>query len=225
MPPTLDARLQAVLNFIQADVHADIGSDHAHLPMRAVLDGRARRCIVVELNNGPLEHARQNVALAGLTEQIEVRQGDGFAPTQRGEVQSASITGMGANTILSIIQSAGERLPLVLILQPNDSPLPLRKWALGHGYHLSAEALAPGFWAYPVLRLEQCAGDDPAYDGLPLEAALRYGPLLLRQKHELLERQVRADLQRLRPLAAPGRASAQELAEAQAALGILEKRQ
>jgi len=44
--PVLDARLEAVLALIRAEVHADIGSDHAHLPIRVVQEGRAERCVV-----------------------------------------------------------------------------------------------------------------------------------------------------------------------------------
>lgn len=220
---TPDARLGAVLDLIRADTHADIGSDHAGLPIALIRSGRARRCVVVELNPGPLAHARRNVAAAGLNDVIEVRAGDGFAPLTPGEVGSASLTGMGARTILGVLERAGERLPPALVLQPNDSPLPLRQWARGHGYHLKAEVLAPGFWTYPVLRVEAHGGPDPAYADLPLDAALRYGPLLLHGRDPLLRRQVWEDIVRLTPLAAPGRPAQVELDVAQSALSVLEQ--
>lgn len=223
MIPTLDSRLNAVLELIQADTHADIGSDHAHLPIRLLQTGRVKKCVVVELNAGPLAHARQNVALAGLTAQIEVRPGDGFGPLQAGEVQSASLTGMGANTILAVLHAAGDKLPPALVLQPNDSPRPLRVWAQEHGFHLAAERLATGFWLYPVIRFERGAGVDPAYAGLPLGAALRYGPRLLRSGLALVRGQILNDIERLTPLAAPGRPAQAELQEAQEALEVVRK--
>lgn len=220
--PALDARLEAALHLIRSEVHADIGSDHAHLPIRLIREGRAGRCVVVELNPGPLALARRNVARARLEDRIEVRAGDGFAPILPGEVGSASVTGMGAGTVAGILGRAGERLPPALVLQPNDSPRPLRVWARENGYHLMAERLIAGYWPYPVLRLERAAGTDPAYTGLPLDAALRYGPHLLRAGPELLREQVRADLARLTPLAAPGRTAQTELETALAALRVLE---
>lgn len=223
MTPTLDARLHAVFDLIRAEAHADIGSDHAHLPIRLVQTGRAGRCVVVELNPGPLAHARQNVALSGLSGQIDVRQGDGFGPLLPGEVQSASLCGMGAATILKVVQAAGEGLPPALVLQPNDSARPLRVWARQSGFQVQAERLVPGYWAYPVLRLERREGPDPAYSGLPEAAALRYGPLLLRSGSALLRQQVWADIVRLTPLAAPGRPAQTELQEAQEALAFLER--
>ncbi|WP_412027403.1 tRNA (adenine(22)-N(1))-methyltransferase TrmK [Deinococcus yunweiensis] len=216
--PTLDARLEAVLGLIRSDVHVDVGSDHAGLPTELVRRGHVRRAIIVELNSGPLEVARQAVIRAGLGDRIDVRAGDGLAPVSPDEVQSASLTGMGTRTILGILNRAGERMPPVLVVQPNDSPAVLRTWARAAGYHLTAEHLAPGFWIYPVLRFERLTGSDPAYAGLPLTAALRYGPHLLRAGGDLLRRQVWDDVVRLTPLAAPGRPAQRDLETAQTAL-------
>lgn len=219
--PPLDARLEAVLSLIRADTHADIGSDHAHLPIRLIREGRTRRGVIVELNPGPLALARRNVARARLEGVLEVREGDGFGPLAPGEVESASVTGMGAGTVAGILRRAGERVPPALVLQPNDSPAPIRVWAREQGYHLRAERLIPGYWPYPVLRLERAGGEDPAYAGLPLAAALRYGPHLLREGSAVLRRQVWDDVVRLTPLAAPGRTAQTELDTARAALGVL----
>ncbi|UBV42543.1 tRNA (adenine(22)-N(1))-methyltransferase TrmK [Deinococcus taeanensis] len=215
--PSLDDRLQAVLKLVQADTHADIGSDHAHLPIQLLREGRVRRGVIVELNPGPLAHAQQNVTLAGLDRQLEVRAGNGLAPLAAGEVESASITGMGALTMLGILTREPGRVPPALVLQPNDNPEPLRRWAWEHGFHVVAEVLAQGFWRYPVVRLERRAGPDPAYSEVPVGAALRYGPLLLRRGETLIRAQVQADLARLAPLARPGRTALRDFQVAQTA--------
>ncbi len=222
---SLDERLKTVFKLINANTHADIGSDHAYLPITLVQAGRVSRCLIVELNEGPLKHAQTNVDLAGLADKIEVRYGNGFSPILPNEVQSASITGMGSKTILGILrarQATGESLPAVLVLQPNDSAHDLRAWAQVSGYHLSAEELVKGFWFYPVLRLEQRLGPDPTYQDLSPETALRYGPLLLKRRDALLKQQVLADIQRLSPIAVCSPQALQDLAEARAALAILE---
>jgi tRNA (adenine22-N1)-methyltransferase len=218
----LDERLEAVLALLHTGTHADIGSDHAKLPLRLIQTGQARRCIVVELNPGPLALARRNVARAGLAEQIEIRAGDGFAPLNPAEADSASITGMGAGTIAAILRRAAPGiLPPTLVLQPNDNPAPIRLWAQESGYHLTDERLIDGYWPYPVLRLLRQPGPDPAYRNLPLAAALRYGPHLLQEAGPLLAARIRADVSRLTPLAAPGRTAQQELDAAQDALKVL----
>lgn len=220
--PTLDARLEAVLELIRTDVHADIGSDHARLPVRLIREGRASRCIAVELNPGPLALARRGVVRSRLQDQIEVREGDGFGPILPGEIGSASLCGMGAYTIRGILERAGEKLPPALIVQPNDSALHLRLWARYAGYHVRAERLIAGYWPYPVLRLERASGADPAYGGVPLDAALKYGPLLLRLGGEIIRKQVWADIVRLSKVAAPGRESWHELETAKTALAVLD---
>ncbi|GHF59024.1 tRNA (adenine22-N1)-methyltransferase [Deinococcus metalli] len=219
--PSLDARLEAALALIHAEVHADIGSDHAALPVELVRRGRVRRAVVVELTPGPLDVARQAVARAGLAGHIDVRAGNGFAPLAPGEVHSASITGMGARTILGILRRAGEEVPPALVLQPNDSAPLLRRWAGEAGFHVTAERLAAGFWNYAVLRFERRPGPDPAYTDLPLAAALEYGPHLLRAADPLLLAQVHADIAHLTPLAAPGRPTQDALETARTALSWL----
>lgn len=216
--PKLDDRLEAVLQLIIAEVHADIGCDHAKLPIRVIQENRAQRCIAVELNLGPLQVARYSVACADLTDQIDVREGDGFAPLQEAEADSASICGMGAHTIRDILQAAGPKCSPVLILQPNDSPRLIRLWALQHGYHLTTEQMIPGYWSYPILRLEQQKGPDPAYVDMPEAAAIRFGPHLMKEAHPLLIQRVQEDLKRLEPVAVLGRPVYQEWQEVQQAL-------
>lgn len=202
----LDARLKAVLQFIRAEAHADIGTDHAALPLALIRSGRCQKVIAVELNAGPLQLALSAVQQAALNQQIEVRQGDGFGPIAPREIQSVSLTGMGARTILSILKRAAW-LPPTLILQPNAEPEVLRAWARVSRYHLTQEALIAGFWRYPILKFEQTLGADPAYLGLPLQAALRFGPHLLRSADPQLQAELSDQKRRLSVLAVPGRQS------------------
>ncbi|WP_261664813.1 tRNA (adenine(22)-N(1))-methyltransferase TrmK [Deinococcus sp. Marseille-Q6407] len=221
--PRLGPRLETVLSLIHADTHADIGTDHAGLPIRLVQTGRVRRCIGVELNAAPLELARRQVARAGLSERIELRQGDGLSPLEPGEVQSVSMTGLGAGTIAGVLERgrAAGKLPGRAVVQCNDSPLSLRRWAQDAGYWLEAETLVDGYWPYPVLAFTQAEGNDPAYADLPLEAALRFGPRLLHERCPLLRRVLADAYGRYAPAAAPGRPAERELVAVLAALEYL----
>ncbi|AWR85326.1 tRNA (adenine(22)-N(1))-methyltransferase [Meiothermus taiwanensis] len=187
----LEPRLQAVAQEISAPTHADIGSDHALLPRYLLLSGRVERVIVVEKHRGPWENSRR--ALQGLC--AEVRLGDGLGPLEPGEADSLSLCGMGARLMVQILSAHPERLPPRLVLQPNDSALPLRRWALEAGYALVNEQMVQGFWRYSILTLAR--GPCTAYQGLPLEAALRYGPLLLKARHPLLWAELQARRQHL----------------------------
>ena len=220
--PTLEPRLAAAAELIRAEVHADIGSDHAALPIFLLRSGRVRRCLMVEKTAGPLAVAQGALRRAGLTQRAELRLGDGFAPLAGTPLDSASLTGMGQRTVLGILERAGDGLPPALVLQPNDGAERLRAWAQQQGWQLTHEALTPGFWRYPVLRLERRPGPDPAYAGLPPAAARRYGPLLLRRAHPLLLAELEAQRARLEPLARFGRAEVlTELGAVQEALAWL----
>ena len=224
--PPLDARLEAAAGLILAPLHADIGSDHAALPLALLRAGRAERVIIVEKTAGPLEVARLAVRRCGLEARAELRLGDGLAPLWPHELASVSLTGMGARTMLGILERgrAAGRVPEWLVTQPNDDARRLRLWAGANGYHLVAERLAPGFWRYPVLRFERLTGPDSAYAGLPAAAALAYGPHLLRQRHPLLLQEVWAQLRRLEGLERHARPQVlSELATVRSALDWLEE--
>ena len=185
----LSPRLQAIAHRIQGPRHADIGSDHGHLPL--LLCERLPRIIAVEKNAGPL--AKLKHALRGTD--VEVRLGDGLDPLGQDEIDSLSISGMGALNMRAILERGRSKLPPQLVLQPMDNAQPIRNWARRHGYHLLSED-----WVQPyvVLDLRLGSGPDPAYAGLPEEAEF-FGPLLLsnldyvRRQRAWLEGLQRAD--------------------------------
>ncbi|MFN8605940.1 MAG: class I SAM-dependent methyltransferase [Vulcanimicrobiota bacterium] len=166
----LSPRLQAVAARVRGPRHADIGSDHAQLPL--FLSRRLERVIAVEKSSGPLHRTRAACLGSG----VEVRAGDGLEPLLSGEVDSLSICGLGSLNICDILLRGQGKLPAQLILQPMDNAAPLRRWARAGGYHLVAED-----WARPhvVLELMSASGPDPAYRDLPQAAAEFYGPWLI----------------------------------------------
>ena len=184
--PTLEPRLQAVFEYIRADSHADIGSDHAHLPLHLMASKRVRRCIAVEKNLEPLERARHNAKRFGMP--LETRHGDGLRALEPAEVSSLSFCGMGAKTIGGLLERDPEVLEAVqnVVAQPNDWAEPLRRWAWQRGFWLENECMVPGFWDYSVLHLRREMGVDPAYSGIPLELGYTFGPHLLGRRDERL---------------------------------------
>ena len=181
----LDARLHAVADEIArlgVSVHTDIGSDHARLPLYLLQENIVQKIIAVEKHQQPFERS-----LRALREvDAEVRLGDGLEPLEANETDSLSMSGMGAPLMVRILQRCPQKVPDHLVLQSNASPESLRCWALQNGYHLANEQMVAGFWRYTVLAFSRKPGWDKAYDGVPRDLALRYGPLLLKRKHPLL---------------------------------------
>ena len=70
----LSKRLYSVVNYIpKGSVIADIGSDHAYLPIFAIQNGYAVQAIAGEVVQGPFEAAKSSVLEVELQHVVEVR--------------------------------------------------------------------------------------------------------------------------------------------------------
>ncbi|MCM3698533.1 class I SAM-dependent methyltransferase [Paenibacillus macerans] len=140
----LSARLQLISGLLPKGCRfADIGSDHALLPVSAVQSGRAAFAVAGEVNDGPLEAAKRQVAEAGETKRISVRKGDGLAVIAPGEVDAITIAGMGGALIVSILDGGKLKLAGVkrLVLQPNVGEEFVRRWLAENDWFLAEEAI------------------------------------------------------------------------------------
>lgn len=122
---------------------ADIGTDHAYIPIYLVKKGICGRAIASDINRGPIKKAERNVSLHGLEDRIECRIGPGLNTLKSGEADVAIIAGMGGNLIRDILE---ERLDLFrefsyVILQPVQNPEVLREYIYKKGYDIIDEEL------------------------------------------------------------------------------------
>jgi len=146
--------------------------NHGHLLQSLLEQTIITKAIAVEKNEAPLKRTQK--ALKGHTAECVL--GDGFAPLKLGvgdkTGNSASICGLGANTILQILHAVPEKLPNILILQANKQAAKLRRWGYDNGYHLIDECMVEGF----------------IQDGstFSFETNLKYGPHLLQRRDRLL---------------------------------------
>ncbi|WP_415782743.1 tRNA (adenine(22)-N(1))-methyltransferase, partial [Cohnella lubricantis] len=140
----LSERLSALAAWVpQGARFADIGTDHALLPVYLAEAGRVKSAVAGDVNKGPVEAARRQVASAGLNDIISVRQGDGLTVLAPGEVDTVCIAGMGGSLMVRLLNQAGERLDGVrtLILSPHVAEDQVRHWLVGHAYVLEGERL------------------------------------------------------------------------------------
>ena len=146
---SLSPRLQAVLGFCRSlhtpdcGVLADIGTDHAYLPIAAIQHGITQSAIACDLHPGPLQIAEQNILDAGLAGKIETRLGDGLSPLLPGESDCIVIAGMGGMRIKGIILEGLEQAQAAkrLILQPQHDTMLLRKSFHELGFEIEGERL------------------------------------------------------------------------------------
>lgn len=142
----LSRRLQLIADYVTTGSRiADIGSDHAMLPVYLLQIGKCPSAIAGELNKGPFEAARKQAADAGLSQRLTVRQGDGLNVLEPGEADTITIAGMGGSLMSDILEAGflNGKLQGVkeLVLQPNVGEAIVREWLLQHGWYLEEECI------------------------------------------------------------------------------------
>ena len=138
-------RLQCVaLKVPQDSKVADIGTDHAYIPVYLIKNGIAKSVIAADVNKGPLERANKHIYENGLVQLIETRRGHGLNVIRPGEADTVIIAGMGGILIRDILADAQEILDTVttLVLQPMIAQEVLREWLYKNGFKIIDEELA-----------------------------------------------------------------------------------
>ena len=159
--------------------------------------GRIERGIAIENKQQPFQNSQ--ITLAGLA--ADVRFGDGLDPLEPGEADSLSICGMGGQRMVRILAAFPERVAPRIVLQPNKQPERVRQWALRSGFRLRDEQIAHGHWPYPILAFERGdTAEDPAYVGVDRQAALLFGPLIIKRGSPEFVSRLREEQRYLREL-------------------------
>lgn len=142
--PELSRRLMTAVSFVRGGFLADVGTDHAHLPVYLYLLGKIRGAVASDVNEGPLARARANIAAFGVGEGVATVLSDGLAKIEGYHPDDIVIFGMGGELIVRIIDEAkwtkDERIRL--ILQPMTKQEEVRSYLLENGFVIVDEALS-----------------------------------------------------------------------------------
>lgn len=139
----LNARLLSAADFVrQGAVFADIGTDHAHLPIFLLERGQIVRAVCSDINEGPLRSAMKNAEERGYTDRCEFVLCDGARALSEKGITDIAVCGMGGELIAKIISESDifydEEINLVL--QPMSKAGTLRKFLLSEGFEIECEA-------------------------------------------------------------------------------------
>lgn len=141
----INRRLQKASEYIIGDSLADIGSDHAFLPMYSLEQGQIKSAIAGEVIPGPYQSAVNSVQRHGYHNQIDIRLGDGLTilNPDNDHVDTVTICGMGGPLIAKILTQGFEHIPYRprLILQSNIQSEPIRRFLQANGYQIVNETL------------------------------------------------------------------------------------
>lgn len=127
----LTPRLRAVAELVPCgSCIADIGTDHAYVPISLIHDGRIKYAIAGDIHAGPAQRAREHIKREGLSTKIKVREGAGLSILEEDEVDGAVIAGMGGFMIRDILKQEYAIAESIrwFILQPQNHTSDLYIW-------------------------------------------------------------------------------------------------
>ena len=141
----LDARLLAVADLVSDGAYlADVGTDHAYLPLYLAELGKLSGAVASDIHKGPLESAEKNIREAGFSDLICTVLTDGLQGLDPYPVTDVAIAGMGGLMIKGILEKAAafKERSVKFILQPMQHIPDLRRYLGESGFAIEKEAQA-----------------------------------------------------------------------------------
>ena len=153
----LSKRLTAVAALVSSGSRlADIGTDHAYVPIRLVQEGRIPGALAMDVKDGPLARAREHIREQGLEQYIQTRKSDGLAALQPGEADTVLMAGMGGLLMIRILEAGRchwQQVP-EWILQPQSKVGEVRRFVREAGFIIADEDFVEEDGKYyPMMRL------------------------------------------------------------------------
>lgn len=181
----LSKRLAAVANLITPGNRvADVGTDHGYIPIYLLNTKKSPHVIAMDINEGPLKRAKENIANHQLEKNIEIRLSDGLHALAPNEVDTVVIAGMGGNLVMRILSEGAAVLKTVeeLILQPQSEIAKVRHFLQEQGYEIVCEEMVcEDEKFYPMMRVVL------GKMAMTKEIEFIYGPRLLKEKNLVLK--------------------------------------
>ena len=143
MKNALNVRLLSAAELVRQNATlADIGTDHAYLPLFLLDAGRIDYAYCCDINEGPLNSARHNAEECGLANSISFLLTDGAAALDGKGITDYAICGMGGELIADIINRAPhlKDAEINLILQPMTRQEKLRCYLAASGFRIITES-------------------------------------------------------------------------------------
>ena len=181
----LSKRLQTIADFVKKNsVVADIGTDHAHIPIYLIENNIIDKAYACDINKGPLEKAKENIENFGVSENIVLRLSNGLDKMSSKEVDTIIIAGMGGEHIIDILNRGKAFFDKknTFILSPHTKTDEVRDYLIRKGFK--------------ILKEDMCIDEGKFYTVMEVrytentvmcsEAELLYGKYLIENKHPVL---------------------------------------
>ena len=180
-------RLKAICDLcLPGQVVADIGCDHGYVSITLTNSGKFEKALAMDINEGPLRLAGQNIALYGDKARIETRLSSGFDKLEKGEADTVIIAGMGGMLVRDILDAGRDKLGSVkqLVLGAQSDIDTVRRYITAAGFRIDDEEMLEEDGKYYQLIRAVNDGSDNVGKLNDIEAL--YGPVLINKKHAVL---------------------------------------
>ena len=152
--PRPDSRLLSAVPYLtKGGKCIDVGTDHAYLPIYLVKEGIVRRAMACDINQGPLQSAKDHIFAAGLGDSVETFLTDGLRGLDFYHPDDVMIFGMGGELIIKILSDSPwvQNKGIGLILQPMSRANLLRAYLVENGFEILGETLSESGKIYQTI--------------------------------------------------------------------------
>ena len=180
----LSKRLQTIADFVKKNsVVADIGTDHAHIPIYLIENNIIDKAYACDINKGPLEKAKENIENFGVSENIVLRLSNGLDMSNK-EADTIIIAGMGGELIIDILERGKSffNKKNTFILSPHTKTDEVRDYMLRKGFEILKEDMCIDEGKFYTVMEGRYTENKLMYS----EAELLYGKFLIENKHPIL---------------------------------------
>lgn len=148
---------------------ADVGCDHALLPIALVESGKCSKAYACDVNRGPLERGKEAIKNANLENKINTILTNGLHNIPD-DITCVTIAGMGYDTMVAILENDLDKAYACkqLVLQSNNHIYELRKWLMNHDFTIDSEDLVYEQHYYHILSVhyeKSSMSEDTLYFG------------------------------------------------------------
>ncbi len=157
----LSKRLEAIYDLVPCCASAcDIGCDHGYVAIELASRGRVKKVYGMDINEGPLAKARENVLASGFSSEVELILSDGLKALEK-DCETIIIAGMGGALIEKILEEGRDKAlaASTLVISPHSEIDLARKKIYDLGFFIEKEVfLSDGAKDYFIIRAKK--GDE-----------------------------------------------------------------
>ena len=191
----LSKRLDAISSLVPIKAKIiDIGCDHALLDIYLYQNKICDKIIAADINDNALNNARENIKRNKLTNDIEVRLGNGLEVLHdNDDINTMIISGMGAHTIVGILKKGLNKLSKIdtIIIQSNTKLEFLRKEVNKLNYEIIDEDMVlDNKKVYTIIKFIK---GKARYS----KKELYFGPVLLKKQSKLFKDNAKKEYDKL----------------------------